>query len=148
MEEPGLHGPGIAWRRHLQGKAPESLGRTGGRAADDMSDLALSAVHEFLEPGSAGPACDHPRSGTNGMVVSWRMRVAFEPPAFGYVANSRSRPLSRCATKKCRIASPSMRRYAPGCRDRRLVGLNTKRLISCRTAGPGPVSAFRSNFGV
>jgi hypothetical protein len=26
MEEPGLHGPGIAWRRHLQRKAPESLG--------------------------------------------------------------------------------------------------------------------------
>ena len=51
MEELGLHGPGIAWRRHLQRKAPESLGRPGRRAANDMNVLYQSKIYQLLRHG-------------------------------------------------------------------------------------------------
>jgi flavin reductase (DIM6/NTAB) family NADH-FMN oxidoreductase RutF len=105
MEELGLHGPGIAWRRHLQRKAPESLGRPVRRAANDMNDLYLSKIYQLLRPVCGGVAHHYPKSGANGMAMSRDMMVDFEPPlAVGAVSNPRSSLAAMRAKRDRRIA--------------------------------------------
>jgi hypothetical protein len=102
-----------------------------------MNDLYLSKICQFLRPGCGGAAHLYPKSGANGMAMSWDMMVEFEPPL---VAGAISNPRSSLAAM--RDEGPPNRHHgsqkgAPGCMYRQSAGLVADRFNSRRAAGPG-----------